>query len=402
MYNKSGDKMKRMLILLIVTILVVGISISIFFFDNKENINEESKKEEKTVINNELPNSYDVEVFTKTNIKDLTGDENLKEIDTNKLGKQTIKYEYNGEIKEIVVNVIDTTSPYIGVGDHYSHIINTTFTFDKDVICVDNYDKNIKCILSGDYKLDELGEYSMKIEATDSSNNKTEKEFILRVIEKPKSDNNDKIKIEDIKLNDGVSLMIDVSKWQKDIDWKKVKKAGIDYAMLRLGTQKGIDDDSVLDSYFDKNIREAQKNGIKVGVYYYSYANDIEDIKTQANWVVEQLKNYKIDLFVSLDWECWKYFNDFHFNLYEFNEMGRTFLKIISDNGYKAINYGSKNYLEHIWNIDEYGTWLAHYNDKTTYSKDYIIWQFTDKGVVPGINSVVDLNYFYYNYNKEV
>ena len=82
--------------------------------------------------------------------------------------------------------------------------------------------------------------------------------------------------------------------------------------------------------------------------------------------------------------------------------MGRAFLKIISDNGYKAINYGSKNYLEHIWNIDEYGTWLAHYNDKTTYSKDYIIWQFTDKGVVPGINSVVDLNYFYYNYNKEV
>ncbi len=61
------------------------------------------------------------------------------------------------------------------------------------------------------------------------------------------------------------------------------------------------------------------------------------------------------------------------------------------------MNYGSKNYLEKIWNLDEYDTWLAHYTDTTNYSKEYKIWQFTDKGIVPGINTVVDLNYFYYN-----
>ncbi len=385
--------MKKILIYIFLFVLLTGC-------DNNEKKEEIKETKVEEIEEKETSNNFEVEVYKKTTIKELTGDEDLKEIDTNKLGNQIIKYEYNGNIKEINVNVVDKTPPYIGIGDHYSHIINTNFTFEQDVICVDNYDKDIKCNIIGDYKIDELGETPLKIEATDKSGNKTEKEFNLRVIEKPAKDN-ENIDIKNIKLEDGVALMIDVSKWQKDIDWKKVKESGINYAMMRLGTQKGIDDESVLDAYFDTNIKEAQKNGIKVGVYYYSYANDKEDIIKQANWVVEQLKNYKIDLFVSLDWECWKYFNGFNFNIHEFNEMGREFLNIISKNGYKAMNYGSKNYLENIWDIEEYDTWLAHYTDKTNYSKKYIIWQFTDRGIVPGINSVVDLNYFYYN-NKEV
>ncbi len=386
--------MKKILIVLI--ILIVGF-FSFFLFFRKNDEEKILEEKEPVKVKNEVQTTFDVEVYSKTSVKDLTGDDNQKEINTDKLGKEVIKYENNGEIKEITVNVVDKTPPYIGVGDHYSHIINTNFTFDKDVICVDNYDKNVKCNIIGEYNINVLGETPLKIESVDESGNKTEKDFILKVIEKPKDDNKNKINIKDIKLDDGVALMIDVSKWQKDIDWKKVKESGINYAMMRLGTQKGIDDESVLDAYFDTNIKQAQKYGIKVGVYYYSYANDKEDIIKQANWVVEQLKNYRIDLFVSLDWECWKYFNDFHFNTHEFNEMGREFLKIISDNGYKAINYGSKNYLEKLWDLDEYDTWLAHYTDKTNYSKDYIIWQFSDKGIVPGINSVVDLNYFYYN-----
>ena len=395
--------MKKVLLLVVVLSICIPVFIIFSKSEKKEAEENNNTKVENNIKkeNNETSNTYEIEVYKKINIKELTGDENLKEIDTNKIGKNTIKYENNGEIKEIIVNVVDKTPPYIGIGDHYSHIINTNFTFEQDVICVDNYDKDIECKIIGDYKIDELGETPLKIEAIDKSGNKTEKEFDLRVIEKPEK-NNENIDIKNIKLENGVALMIDVSKWQKDIDWKKVKESGINYAMMRLGTQKGIDDESVLDAYFDTNIKEAQKNGIKVGVYYYSYANDKDDIIKQANWVVEQLKNYKIDLFVSLDWECWKYFNGFNFNIHEFNEMGREFLNIISENGYKAMNYGSKNYLENIWDIDEYDTWLAHYTEKTNYSKKYIIWQFTDSGIVPGINSVVDLNYFYYNYNTEV
>ena len=240
-----------------------------------------------------------------------------------------------------------------------------------------------------------LGEYPMKYTAVDSSGNKIEKEFSLRVIEKPIEDNN-LIKISDLTIPDNASILIDVSKWQKDIDWQKVKKAGVNYAMIRLGTQKAIDEESVMDEYFEKNIKEAQANGIKVGVYYFSYANDVEDAKKQAEWVIDKLKDYKIDLPVSFDWECWKYFNGFNINIHDLNEIADTFLKGIESAGYKGANYGSKSYLINLWSLPEYYTWLAHYKEETDYNKDYLIWQFTDKGTVDGIKNAVDLN-FYYN-----
>lgn len=348
-----------------------------------------------------------IEVYSKVKLSEIVSLHNgIKlledyEIDTNKLGKIKLLVDYNEEDKDrkgyVEVNVVDTTPPYIGVGNYYSHIINTNFTFKTDVICKDNYDKTTKCEVVGDYNLDKLGDNNVKVVAIDSSNNKTERDLVIRVIERSNKTSKPVYKkLEDIEIPENASIMIDVSKWQEDIDWKKVKESGVDYAMMRLGTQKAIDKESVLDSYFEKNIKEARENGIKVGVYYYSYANDVEDAKIQAEWVVEQLKGYELDLPVAFDWECFRYLNGFEMSLHDFNEMGTTFLKIIEKNGYKAINYGSKNYLEKIWTIEGYDTWLAHYTDKTTYSKDYIMWQFTDKGLVPGIKGAVDLN-FYYN-----
>ena len=108
-----------------------------------------------------------------------------------------------------------------------------------------------------------------------------------------------------------------------------------------------------------------------------------------------KLKYYKLDLPISFDWECWKYFKEFNINIHDLNEIGKTFLDTLKDKGYNVINYSSKTYLENIWDIKDYGTWLAHYTDKTDYKGDYIMWQFTDKGEVPGIKGNVDLNYYY-------
>ncbi len=397
-------------IFLITFIAVVGVITLILLNIKKDN--KEAKKEEKiekiiiekedySIINNEI------EIYSNLNLNDIVSMNDefvLKEnpiIDTNSVGAKEYFLRYCHKDRDdcreekIIVNIVDNTPPYIGVGDHYSHIINTNFTIDKDVICADNYDKNIKCELTGEYDLNTLGEYKMKYTAVDSNGNKTEKDFNLRVIEKPVEDNN-LIKISDLSIPKNASVMIDVSKWQKNIDWKKVKEAGIDYAMIRLGTQKAIDEDSVIDEYFEKNIKEAQANGIKVGVYYFSYANDVEDAKQQAKWVIENLKGYELDLPVSFDWECWKYFNSFNISIHDLNEIGRIFLEEIEKAGFVGANYGSKSYLENIWSLDKYKTWLAHYKDETDYSKDYLMWQFTDKGSVEGINAKVDLN-FYYN-----
>ena len=388
--------MKKLIIaVFVVVVLFFGI---LFVINNKEKDDNDSS--------DMLIFKDNVEVYEKLKLSDVIELKNVAlkedfEIDTKKLGLNEIDFEYTDEGIEktgkVKINVVDTTPPYIGIRDYYNHIIDTNFTFEKDVICGDNYDRDITCEIIGVYDLNTLGETNLKVVATDSSGNKEEKDFILRVIEKPADTAIVYKTLDEIKnaKPENASIMIDVSKWQAEIDWQEVKNAGIDYAMLRLGTQKAIDEDSVIDTYFDRNITEAQKVGIKVGVYYYSYANDINDAKVQAEWVIENLKEYKLDLPVAFDWECWNFFNGFKISFYDLNEIGRTFLTEIKNAGYKTLNYGSKNYMENIWSLDEFDVWLAHYTDETDYSKDYLMWQFTDRGIVPGIKNKVDVNYYF-------
>ena len=83
-------------------------------------------------------------------------------------------------------------------------------------------------------------------------------------------------------------------------------------------------------------------------------------------------------------------------SLHDLNELAEAFLDTIKDSGYEVMNYSSKSYLENIWEIKGYNTWLAHYTVNTNYTGDYLMWQFTENGEIPGIKGGVDVN-FYYN-----
>jgi GH25 family lysozyme M1 (1,4-beta-N-acetylmuramidase) len=392
---------KKIILLLILVIIIVGIVITLLLFREKEETYDYEITEEEIVLIKDK-----IEVYDEVNLKDVIELNNKYElindykIDSEKLGTVRLDIDYRDLEKEkdkkghLEISIVDTTPPYVDVGDHYSHLVNTNFTFYDDVICKDNYDRQTKCEIVGDYDISTIGESNVKIVSTDSSGNKTEHEFVLRVIEKSPV-KSEIIKIEELTIPENASLMIDVSKWQKDIDWKKVKEAGIDYVMMRLGTQKAVDKENVLDTYFEQNIKGAQENGIEVGVYFFSYANDIDDVREQANWVVEQLKDYKIDIGVAFDWESFNLLNEMDINLHEFKQLSNEFLKIIEENGYKPINYGSKSKLESLFDTSKYYTWLAHYTDNTTYEGNYLIWQFSDMGIVPGITGKVDLDYYY-------
>ena len=107
---------------------------------------------------------------------------------------------------------------------------------------------------------------------------------------------------------------------------------------------------------------------------------------------MDNLRKEKLDLGVTFDWENWNNFKDYHVNLYDLDNMYNSFKKVLEDNGYKTMLYGSKFYLNYIWKTEDKDIWLAHYTSKTNYNKDYVMWQFSDKGVVEGINSFVDLD----------
>ena len=151
----------------------------------------------------------------------------------------------------------------------------------------------------------------------------------------------------------------------------------------------------MLDKKFERNIKLANEYDIPVGLYFYSYADSIESAREDAKWVIEQIKDYKVDLPIAFDWEEWRYFNSYELSFFGLTSMAEAYLEEIEKAGYKGMLYSSKNYLEKIWFPTKYETWLAHYTDETNYSGEYTFWQMMSSGTVDGIRGGVDVNIYY-------
>ena len=186
---------------------------------------------------------------------------------------------------------------------------------------------------------------------------------------------------------------IDVSYHQGIIDWGKVKNAGIEFAIIRIGY--GMYDNQK-DAQFENNYKNARAAGIPVGVYHYSYATSIEDAEREANLVVKWLNNRDLDLPVYFDIEDKSQQN---LGKETLNSMCETFCNIIEAAGYWAGIYSNKYWATSI--IDgptlgkRYTYWVAQYNSKCTYTGPYAMWQYSSSGSVNGISGRVDMNYLY-------
>lgn len=328
-------------------------------------------------------------------------------IDSSTLGEKNIDFEFinddNIKVKySYDVKVVDTVSPVIWLNDSYYVTKGSKDTLLEDILCGDNYDNKPKCEIIGEYDLNIINNYPLTFKATDSSNNVTTKDFVLKVYEPKKSsassskvnytmfnDIKEKYKKEDTKIG------IDVSLWQGDIDFKKIKDSGVEFVFIRVGYMKGTKGERVLDSKFKQNIENANKYDIPVGIYYYSYASNKEEAKQDAKWVLKQIKNYDVSLPIAFDWEDFADYNSYNLSFYNLTSMADEFIKEVNKKGYKGLLYGSKNYLEKIWLSNSHDTWLAHYASSTNYQGKYSYWQITDTGKVDGINGTVDIDIYY-------
>lgn len=345
----------------------------------------------------------------KVNIKDIvTYDDNIdikdEIIDTKELGNYKIRIDYtqNDEKKyqffEYVV--VDTEKPIIWLSNSITRTTGYDEDIAKEILCIDNEDRNPKCEIVGEYNVNKAGTYNLVFKATDKSGNIESKDFSLIIKDTiPKSNNKPTYTyIENVLKtykNDNNMIGIDVSKYQGDIDWQKVKESGIEFAIIRLGYQYYFNEELSLDPYFIQNINGAIENDIKVGIYFYSYAlNDI-DAENQANFVIDNIKDYKITMPIAFDWENFSHINEISLNLYDLRSISNTFLKTIEKAGYYPVHYGSKNYLKTFWLPLEYDTWLAHYIDKTNYDEKYVMWQICNDGIVPGIDGYVDIDIYF-------
>lgn len=389
--------MKKMIITLTTLLIILIIVILLIKHSYKKN------KIEITL------SKYDIEVYENIELKDLINEEinlqNNYKINTDTVGEQNIEINYKNKIfkykENIKINIVDTEGPVILVGNKWIEE-KSDIDLVNSFLCADNYDARPNCKIEGNYDLNTPGEYNLKYIATDSSNNKTQKDFILNVYKKPEPEENPKPQEESfvdfqdiIKLHKGpnTSIGIDVSKWQGNIDFEKVKQAGCEFVIIKAAGSY-IDGELYTDPRFLENIENALKNNLKVGVYFNSDANSIEMAKKEIEYTLDLIKNYNIELGIAYDWENFTNFNTFNISIHTLNEMSKVFLDEAQKKGYKPILYSSKYYLENLWDKN-YDIWVAQYADKNTYEGKYIMWQQCSDGRIDGINAYVDIDIMY-------
>lgn len=207
--------------------------------------------------------------------------------------------------------------------------------------------------------------------------------------------------------NDGVlkngtgSFGIDVSSWNGNIDWTKVAKSGVNYAIIRCGFRGSTVGGLVVDSKFESNIKNATAAGIKVGVYFFTQAITETEAVEEASMVLEKIKGYKIAYPVFIDVENATNGRANSLSVANRTAIVKAFCKTIENGGYKAGIYANKTWLSNKLNVSElseYKIWLAQYVSTPTYSGRYEMWQYKENGSITGITGSVDLNLSYLGY----
>ncbi len=191
---------------------------------------------------------------------------------------------------------------------------------------------------------------------------------------------------------------IDVSSWQENIDFKKVKKSGIKFVIIRAGFGTRTEPDK----YFERNYKEARDAGLNVGAYWYSYAENGSQALAEARACLSVIAGKKFDFPIFYDLEEQSQFVrgiDFCSNLV------RIFCNELEENNCFAGLYTSRYPLQNYIYRDvasRYAVWVAEYNPKLNYRWNYGMWQYSATGRVDGIEGNVDLDYCYVDYPKMI
>lgn len=216
-----------------------------------------------------------------------------------------------------------------------------------------------------------------------------------------------------VKIPGAITRGIDVSEWQGKINWTKVKKSNVDFAMIRIAYGTGY-----MDKTYDYNMKEANAAGMPVGTYVYSTATTKEQALKEAQLAIEKMRGYKVSYPVVYDLEYPKMGN---LSPSRVSELALTFCNEIKRAGYYPMIYcntywySSKIDMERLSGLD---VWIASYGDKIQAPSkalyNYTIWQATDgdgggvlnptKGLIDGIptNCNVDVNFGYVDYTRKI
>lgn len=204
-------------------------------------------------------------------------------------------------------------------------------------------------------------------------------------------------------LKSGTGLFgIDVSTFNGTIDWDKVAKSGVSYAIIRCGLRGSTEGKLYEDAKFATNIKNATNAGIKVGLYFFTQAISESEAVEEASLALSLAENYKVSYPIFLDVESATNGRANNLSKEARTNIISAFCKTITNGGYKAGVYANKTWFTN--NIDtskltSYAIWLAQYAASPTYTATrYDVWQYTSEGKLNGISGNVDLDLSYLGY----
>ena len=215
--------------------------------------------------------------------------------------------------------------------------------------------------------------------------------------------------------NENVSVGIDVARYQGVIDWQQVAASGVQFAMIRVGYRTQSGGEICEDSTAKYNMQEATKNGIKIGAYFFSTAVNEAEAKEEADWTADYISQYQITYPVAYNCEGYSSEGSRQFGLDRAarSDAAFAFLDRISERGYTPMFYAAKNEMEgdRDWDVSaisaKYKIWVSQYpqmpfpqTEKSSYSKSHAMWQYTNRGTIPGIPKNVDMNVAYFGYDE--
>lgn len=192
--------------------------------------------------------------------------------------------------------------------------------------------------------------------------------------------------------------IIDVSTWQGNIDWSKVKADGVQGAIIRAGFGNVA---SQKDNKFERNYTNAKAVGMPIGAYWYSYATSVADAKKEAEVCLSILKGKQFEYPIYYDLEdrsmtgCGKSV---------LTQIATTFCETLENAGYYVGIYSNPNWLNNYLDyntVKKYTLWLAHWGvSEPSYKCG--LWQYSSSGSVSGISGRVDMNWGYQDFPTEI
>lgn len=193
-------------------------------------------------------------------------------------------------------------------------------------------------------------------------------------------------------------LGVDLSEMQGEIDFEKLKAAGVDFVILRVGGRYYSEEGGIYaDDSFSANYDKAKAAGLKVGAYFFSQATTPEEAKEEAQFALDQVGGRALDYPIAFDWENIDSDAARTDDVYgdTLTEMAKAFCDTVEAAGYRSMVYASSFQMFKSYDFEtmkDYSFWLADYRDFPNMYYDFTMWQYSKEGVIDGVDGTVDLD----------